>query len=271
VELVVVDDGSTDMATHRVLSDLEGSGIRVIRQHNQGQSAATSTGMAATSAPYLMRFDSDDLLEPGAIHQLADALDDVPEAAVAWGDFHTFGLTTFAVPGAPVLDPWLLTHVNLLPGSGVLIRRAALIETGAWSLNDGFEDWDLWMSFAERGYRGIYIAHTVFRYRRGTSSRQAKERSSTAARYEDLLSRHPTLVQARQANCRRSRAPLGLKILVRTVDALPLVPRLTKINACEFLARLLWSGTPWGAVEMLRQGLALRRSEWRQSVISRLP
>ena len=139
VELVVVDDGSTDARTLETLAGLERDGVRVIRQANQGQSAAAMMGLRSTSAPLVMRFDADDLLEPGAIGALADALAAAPDAAAAWGDVQTFGLTTFRSPAAPKLDAWLITYVNCVPGSGCLIRRAALTECGGWRIPNGLE------------------------------------------------------------------------------------------------------------------------------------
>lgn len=259
VELVVVDDGSGDKYTHEVLAELETEGVQVIRQHNLGQAAATNTGIAATVAPYVMRFDSDDLLEPGALGELADALDRAPAAAVVWGDYQTFGLTTFAVPGAVALDPWLVTYVNLIPGSGALFRRVVLDAVGGWRLGAGFEDWDLWMTLAERGYAGVYVPRTVFRYRRLRGyGRQSQASPATNRYYDGLISEHGGLVQRRRQNMRRSRAPTALKLLVPIVEALPFISRLSKINACELLARSLWSRTPRAALEILRQGLALR-------------
>lgn len=260
VELVVVDDGSTDNRTHDVLAELQDSGITVIRRDNQGQAAAAMTGVAATGAPYVMRFDSDDLLEKGAVGALADALDQEPDAAVAWGDFQTFGLTTFTVPGPPAFDPWLLTYVNLVPGSGALIRRSALDSAGGWRLPDGFEDWDLWMSFAELRHTGIYVPRTIFRYRRHGSSRQALNRQSTTSYYETLLRLHPQ-VQRHRRDWARSPSPAVLKLLISIADALPRLSRLSKINMCEFLARSLWSHRRSAALEMARQGAVLRVHE----------
>src|SRR4051794_25754108 len=74
-ELVVVDDGSTDAATQAALAELAREKVQVIHQSNQGPSAATMAGLCATSAPYVMRLDADDLLEPGAVGALAQALD----------------------------------------------------------------------------------------------------------------------------------------------------------------------------------------------------
>lgn len=258
VELVVVDDGSDDRCTLEVLSHLRRSDIKVIRQPNLGPSAATNTGLKATAAPYAMRFDSDDLLEPGALDDLADALDRAPAAAVAWGDFQTFGRTTFLVPGAPALDPWLVTHVNLIPGSGALFRRTVLDAVGGWRFAAGFEDWDLWMTLAERGYAGLYVPRTIFRYRRGHAGRQVQSRPMTDLHYEALILAHGGLVQRRRQNLRASRTPTVIKVLIPLVESLPFVPRLAKINACELVARLLWSRRPVEAFQMLRAGLTQR-------------
>ena len=258
VELIVVDDGSTDPETMTVLSQLEGSGVHVIRQRNQGPSAAATTGLAATSAPLVMRFDADDLIEPGAFVALADALDEQPDAAVAWGDVLTFGLTTFRIRTAPALDPWLLTYVNGVPGAGCLFRRTALDEVGGWKLRDGFEDWDVWMSLAELGRSGVHVPRVTFRYRRDDGGRQMKSVDHTAAHYDALHRRHAALFAKRRENRARSAAPAALKAAVAVIDALPLVPRLAKIQLCELASQLLWNGGVRTTLPMLRQAVVIR-------------
>ena len=156
VELVIVDDGSSDPATLRLLMELQEAGVSVIHQVNQGQAAAAMTGLRATSTPSVMRFDSDDTLVPGAVAALADALDSTDEAAASWVDVGTNGVTNVRIPSAPALDPWLVTYTNCLPAGGTLFRRTALSDSGGWQLPTGFEDWDLWMALAERGSFGVY-------------------------------------------------------------------------------------------------------------------
>jgi len=241
-ELVVVDDGSTDTRTLAVLDELEQQGVRVLHQPNGGQARAAMAGVEATSAPYVMRFDADDLLEPGAIDLLVEALDRTPGAAAAWGDVQTVGLTNFRIPGIPALDPWLVTHTNCMTGSGTLMRRSALTDVGGWQLRKGFEDWDVWMGLAERGYTGIYVPGVVFCYRRDGVGALAGWLPQTPSYYDELRGRHPALFAARRENRRSSAAPLALKLAVMMVEALPLLGRLTRIQLNELFTRLLWSG-----------------------------
>jgi len=257
-ELVIVDDGSTDERTLALLSELdEQSGIAVIRQSNQGQARAAMTGLEASVAPYVMRFDADDLLELGAVDALADALDEAPHAAAAWGDVVTTGLTNFRLHGVPALDPWLITYTNCITGSGTLFRRAALVAVGGWQLREGFEDWDLWMALADTAHEGIYVPRLVFRYRRTETGQLATWLSDTARHYDELRWRHKRLFSSRSQNRRNSAAPLFLKVLVPMTEFLPL-SRLSRINLCEVLTRVLWGGGLRATLPMVRQGTSIR-------------
>ncbi|KPA11621.1 glycosyltransferase-like protein, family 2 [Candidatus Magnetomorum sp. HK-1] len=62
VELIVVDDGSTDETAH-VLNQF-GNAIRVIHQQNQGVSAARNTGIHNSTGTWIAFLDSDDIWLP---------------------------------------------------------------------------------------------------------------------------------------------------------------------------------------------------------------
>jgi glycosyltransferase involved in cell wall biosynthesis len=257
-ELVIVNDGSTSELTLETLSDLEREGIRVMHQANKGPSPALMAGVAATSARYVFRLDSDDLLERGAIEELADALDAHPEAAAAWGDLQTFGLTRFRVPSNPVLDPWHVTFTNALPACS-MFRREALLDVGGWQFRGGIDDWDLWMALAERGHSGVYVPRVVYRYRRDRGGLFSEALSRYDTDYEELRQqRHPRLFSDRPLNRRRSPAPLPLKLSLPLVDRLPLVSRLHKVWVSQLLTHLFWNGGLRVTLQILRQGVAIR-------------
>jgi len=222
-ELVVVDDGSNDPATLETLARLSEQGTHIVRRDNGGLSAARMTGVETTTAPYVFPLDADDAVASGALAVLADALDAAPGAALAWGDIEVWGEVEAELAVARSLDPWLLTYLNDVPVAS-LLRRSALEAVGGWSMGSGYEDWDLWLALAERGYAGVHVPRPTLRYRR-RSGRMLDDCTPEHGRlYAKLRSRHPMLFAARRANVRRSTAPLRTKLAFPLVEALPLDP-----------------------------------------------
>jgi glycosyltransferase involved in cell wall biosynthesis len=222
-ELVVVDDGSDDPVTLATLERLAEQGTRVVRRANGGLSAARMTGVDATRAPYVFPLDADDAIAPGTLAVLADALDATPDAALAWGNIEVWGELRAELAVARSLDPWLLTYLNDVPVAS-LLRRAALVEAGGWSMGSGYEDWDLWLALAERGYSGVHVPQPTLRYRRRVGRMLDDCTPQHGALYAKLRARHPTLFAERRVNRRRSTAPLRAKLAFPLVEALPLDP-----------------------------------------------
>ena len=234
-EHVVVDDASTDPPTLALLDELEAEGVRVLRQEHQGPSAARSRALAATTAPYVFPLDADDIAFPDGVAALVHALDSRPEASVAWGDMQCFGRSVRYIRGPELIDPWLITHVNPLPYAS-LMRREALTEIGDWANVSGFEDWDLWMGFAERGWNGVHVPRPVIRYRIHGGRRWQGNARRHDAIHRELAERHPALLEARHSNWRRSSASLGLRVLLPVIERLPL-PSLTKVRLRGLVVR----------------------------------
>ncbi|MCW2967820.1 MAG: polysaccharide deacetylase family protein [Solirubrobacteraceae bacterium] len=207
LELVVVDDGSTDPATAEVLAGLAADGVTVLHQANTGLPGARMAGLAATAAPYVFPLDADDLAEPGALTAMADALDAAPEAAVCWGDYVEFGGPREIVRATPPrMDAYRLTYTNEYPVTA-LFRRTALERVGGWrAIHWGYEDWDLWMGLVEQGYDGVHAGPGLVTYRR----RLHGERMLTTAKrnhrtiYRTLRGRHPALFADVRAHRRTS-------------------------------------------------------------------
>ena len=220
-ELVVVDDGSNDPLTLQVMQRLEHRGVRVVRQENRGLAEARMAGVRATSAPYVFPLDADDMLLPGALTALADSLDTHADAVAAWGDTEFFGDAKVVVRSADRIDPWRTTFVNELPVMS-LFRRRALLDAGGWTPKGGYEDWDLWMALAERGWGGVHIGRSVARYR----VRGGRMWRDSAFRHDEIFAelrdRHPDLFANRHANRRRSTSSAFVKLALPLVERAPL-------------------------------------------------
>jgi len=220
-ELVVVDDGSTDAATLAELERLRGTGVRVVRRDNGGASAARMTGLAETTAPYVLPLDSDDHLAPAVLRALVDALDARPGAAAAWGDTRAFGAMDGVFPTWRSLDPWLITYMNRVPVTG-LYRRTALKDVGGWTSTAGYEDWDLWLALAAQGWTGTHIGRVHLEYRQHERPRAlATHRERHAQTMRDFRERHAGLFAARRQTARESLAPRRVRIAFRLIDRIP--------------------------------------------------
>ena len=220
-ELTIVDDGSTEQPTLQLLDRLRSDGVHVIRQENRGLAAARMAGVAATTAPYVQPLDADDLLVPGALTVLADALDADPRAAAAWGDVAFFGEFELVARTADRLDPWTIWYLDELPGTS-MVRRTVLAQTGGWRFENAYEDWDFWMTVAEQGLDGVRVPSVIFRYRRNLERMSAGGLARHGELLAELRARHPRLRAARRRNWRKSSAPLRMRLLFPLVELAPL-------------------------------------------------
>jgi hypothetical protein len=111
--------------------------------------------------------------------------------------------------------------VNHVPAAS-LIRRRALDDVGGWAFDGADDSWDLWMSLAERGWRGVRI-NMVAHLSRMSSSRTAFDAVFDATTsIEALRARHRGLFEARPSTWLHSSAPMRMRILFPLLDAIPL-------------------------------------------------
>jgi glycosyltransferase involved in cell wall biosynthesis len=206
VEIVIVDDGSTDQYTQRVLADLAERGTPVLHQDNAGLSAARMAGVRATSASYIYNLDADDLAPADALRTMADRMDADPETAVCYGDYEEFGDFELIRAVPPTIDPFRLAYTNEYPVTA-LFRRSVLEAVGGWRhLGAGYEDWGLWMTLAERGCRGVHAGPGVitFRKRLHGSRMLGAAKADHRTLYRALRREHPSLFDELPAHRRTS-------------------------------------------------------------------
>jgi glycosyltransferase involved in cell wall biosynthesis len=170
VDLIVVDDGSTDEGTIRELDKLLAQGIEVIRQENNGPAAARNTAIRASQGEYILPLDADDHLRSGWIDRAITILNSDPQVGVVYGDAQCFGTRTNYWRVGP-FDAGKLLKWNF-------IHASALYRRSVWEQNSGYdeiilrglEDWDFWLGAMEHGWQFAYIPEVFFYYRRAEQS-----------------------------------------------------------------------------------------------------
>lgn len=153
LELIVVDDGSTD-ATPALLDEYRGR-LRVIAQSNEGQAAALNRGWTESRGEFLGYLSADDLLKPNAIAQSTTVLLGREDAAVVYCDYALIDsrsrvLRTVCTPEFDYRA--LVRDFVVAPGPGALFRRKAWERAGGWNPRyRQMPDYDFWLRMGLQG------------------------------------------------------------------------------------------------------------------------
>lgn len=148
IEIIIVDDGSTD-DTQAVVRPYVARGVaRLITQANAGAAAARNRGAREARGTFVMFVDADASMPPDTLARLHHALCTHPRAAYAYGDFR-YGWKRFR---AGEFDARRLRQRNDIH-TGALIRLERF--PGFDESLKRFQDWDLWLTMAERGDEGV--------------------------------------------------------------------------------------------------------------------
>ena len=153
LELIVVDDGSTD-ATPDLLSAVRDPRLRVLRQERTGLTRALNAGLARAAAPLVARLDADDVALPERLERQRAFLAREPAVGVlgtAAREVDSRGALVRIV--RPPLDDAALRHAliraNPFVHSSVMLRRALLEQAGGYDATlPVAQDYDLWMRLA---------------------------------------------------------------------------------------------------------------------------
>jgi len=196
IEIVVVDDGSTD-DTAQVVEAIGDARVRYFRQANQGVSRARNQGVVNSRGQFIIFLDGDDLFDMSALDGLLKPLLDDPNVVATYGTLAVFvdgqskGLPRNPLrrlgqrPSGDILRAIL--QDNVIRGIGACcMRRASFLDAGGF--NEALhlaEDWDLFCRLACLG-AVIHVpdAHAL-RYRQHRSSASSRL-SANLVHYEEF-------------------------------------------------------------------------------------
>ena len=164
VEIVVVDDGSTD-DTAAIVERLGLANVRVLRKPNGGKPSALNAGVAASRHDIVVMLDGDTIFEPSTVGNLVAPFVDPQVGAVAGNARVADRRSLIArwqnieyVVGFNIdrraQDVW--QAVTTVPGAVGAFRRSALLQVGGVSDQTLAEDTDLTIAVGRAGWRVVY-------------------------------------------------------------------------------------------------------------------
>jgi glycosyltransferase involved in cell wall biosynthesis len=190
IEVIVVDDGSTDDTAEKLHRLIEAEKIRYTFQPNQGLAAARNTGIGLAKGKYLQFLDADDLISPAKIEKQVRRLESFPDTTVCGTDFRCFETANASnlFGGDSFKGAFPLRSVERLFEFETVIHRwlfpTALVRAaGGFEKNlPATEDWLLLWKLAANGARLDYLDEPLALYR--------KHQLSMTADFERLATGH---------------------------------------------------------------------------------
>jgi GT2 family glycosyltransferase len=173
-ELVVIDDGSSDLDLLRALPLLADRDRRIILTSlgkHEGISAASNQGLALARGEWITFLDHDDVIEPDALFQIVKLLQTHPDADLIYSDEDKLADDGFQAPlFKPDWSPDFFLSYNYI-GHLTAVRRDIVQKAGGFrSQFDSAQDYDLFSRVIDQTRRIHHIPRVLYHWRRSESS-----------------------------------------------------------------------------------------------------
>jgi len=181
LEVIIVDDGSSEAETTRILNEVVEAGYCVVPQPNLGVGAARNAGIRLAKGEFILPLDSDNRLRDVYLNEGVVLLKNNPSIGVIYTDAEYFGERggRWDVPDFNLLS---LLRTNFIDACA-LYRKKLWEEVGGYDEQMpwmGLEDWDFWLRVASRGGSFVHLPKIGFDYRVRRNSMIVATRLRTA-------------------------------------------------------------------------------------------
>lgn len=168
IELIVIDDGSSDNSP-KILEELSQQyTFRYIRRENRGLCKTLNEALTHSLGKYFSICASDDKFMVDKVAQQVDFLESNPNYGVCYGDIvliDEVGNIENRVTVNNAKSGWIFKELLLgeigIPAPSTMMRTEILRELGGYSEEVPIEDWDMWLRISQKyeiGYLNSYLA-----------------------------------------------------------------------------------------------------------------
>ena len=151
VELIIVDDCSTDLSTTNKLNELISQNYTIIFcPQNKGVGNARNMGIENAKGQYILTLDGDDKLMPQYLEKAANVLNTNQNTVLVYCNVKRFGLLN-TIRVAPEFNLQTLLAGNYI-ASASMFRKSNWQTAGGYdSQMPNYEDWEFWITLAKSG------------------------------------------------------------------------------------------------------------------------
>ena len=196
IELIIIDDGSTDIKTINILNSIRDKRIKVLKTKRLGPSGARNEGIRNSNGKYILPLDSDDLIDKTYIEKAVNIMEEREDVGIVYCKAELFG---------EINGPWELPKYdikNMLVDNVIFVT--SIFRKADWELVGGFdtdyiyglEDYDFWLSILELNKEVVQIQEVLFKYRIKQQSRNKSfedNEENVKLTYEKLYRKHTRL------------------------------------------------------------------------------
>ncbi len=165
IELIVVDDGSSDNIS-KIITSYHDKRVRYLRhERNLGQARALNTGFSNASGEYLTWTSDDNIYSPQAIGSMVEALEKNKKTDYVYANYHEIDETGKILQSVSVGPPGSLRRVNRL-GLCFLYRKKVYERLGGYD-PEAFlvEDYEYWLRIYYNRFRMQKLNEYLYYFR----------------------------------------------------------------------------------------------------------
>jgi glycosyltransferase involved in cell wall biosynthesis len=231
IETLVINDGSTDPKTIKLLQKIDTMGVRVIHQENRGLGGARNTGIRNARGKYTYFCDADNVLYPECLANLALLMEAQEDAVAATSRIRILGGPMRGTVWCEPYNPYLLL-VNNQWDAGIMLRQEAALRHDLHYDDSmrchGYEDWDLNIRLVRTGRPVLFHPEPLYQYRVRAGSLLTRSRRQ----YVEILS----YLREKHKECYDPENLLSLKRCYAPALSIQSLPEET-LDLQEFLSR----------------------------------
>jgi glycosyltransferase involved in cell wall biosynthesis len=176
LEVVVIDDGSTDATSLDVFRQLQSRypQFRFLTQPNAGPCAARNRALRQAAGEFFVPLDADNVARPGMVERFVTAMRRNPGVGALTSYFLAFkessdlAAARYAYAYRPTGGPHVLASLRNVYGDTTGVYRTEAFRAVGGHETDrgsGFEDWEAFVKLVQAGHRVDVIPEHLFYYR----------------------------------------------------------------------------------------------------------